>query len=578
MVSRQKKIGIWLAYIVLKPLLFYGVYQFAPQHQSMLSIDYVLLLLISMVVVLNPIRTEDSIIFLITGISMATFIMFGLFAEMILTTYAVIVLMIKADIKADEHYRYPLNLLVFFALSIISAAAYYSVKPFFTSDVTNGFCFFSMTVYMMTYVLGNQGILFWVNKYVYQDTEAKLIDGQFFFTMVLSFIIIPFSYIMIFLYDSLGIMGVIIGALPFMTVTVGTNIYHKSKTNNQYLEKINQLAQELNEKKHTRPVVETYLKSIISIFPIDGLSYFTVEPDHEISRRAVYSKGSDLRETNEAFNPSKQSILYKAVENNDLLSFDRSGEWKQHCRLNLTYPAESALVMPVHHKNGITGVILVSHRTKNMYDKIIVSIMKVMHQYFIIALENAVEYEQLEQNTEKDYLTGLPNLKGFAKKLEQASTCTDSETISMIVLDLDHFKKTNDTYGHQAGNEVLKQVAKLLGTFSNENICISRYGGEEFIILMRNYSKADASRFAERVRLTIEQARLSVRHSLNNDELIAIHVTASFGVATYPDDSKEVDELIPLADKAMYIGSKQRGRNRVTVAHEGRYSDVRKIY
>ncbi|EXJ22408.1 hypothetical protein ADIAL_1994 [Alkalibacterium sp. AK22] len=570
MVSQQKKLALWLVYIVLKPLLFYGVYQYAPQHQSMLSIEYAILLLISMVVVMNPIRTEDSIIFLITGISMVTFIIFGLLAEMILTTYAVIVLMVKAEIKFDEHYRYPLNLLVFFTLSILSASAYYLVRPVFSSDLDNGFCVMSMTVYMVTYVLGNQLLLFYINKYIYNDQDAKLVDEQFTFSIVLSTMIIPFAYIMIFLYDSLGSMGVIMGALPFMTITVGTNIFHKSKTNNKYLEKINQLAQQLNEKKHSGPVVETYLQSIIGIFPIDGLSYFTVEADKKIIRKAVFFKGNNLKETHEAFYPDKESILYRAVEDRELRAFDRSGEWIQYCRLDLTYPAESALVMPVHHKNGVTGVILVSHRTKNMYDKMIVSIMKVLHQYFIIALENAIEYEQLEQNTEKDYLTGLPNLKGFAKKLEQAASCADSEKISLVVLDLDHFKKTNDTYGHQAGNDVLKQIARLLGTFSSEDICISRYGGEEFIILMRGYSKEEAGRFAERIRLTIEQARLTVKNALDNDERVDIFVTASFGVASYPDDCQEVDELIPLADKAMYIGSKQRGRNRVTAAHEGR--------
>lgn len=576
MVSRNKKITVWLLYIILKPVLFYAVYRFSPDLSQMLSVEYFIFIILSLIVVLFPIHTEDSIIFLITGLSLAVFIEFGLFAEMVLTTYAVIVLMIKANIKKDEHFRYPLNLLIFQLLSIISALAYYAVKPNVPVGTVGGFCLVSMTVYMLTHLLGNQLFLYLIGKFYFNDKETELIDDQFSFVLMSSLSTVPLTFILVYLSSEIGSLGIVLGSLPFLFVTVGLNSYYNSRTNNKYLIKVNKLAQELTELNNVRLIFEKYLNSLINIFPVDGLSYFSITSDDELLRKGVFTKEGGSMEIDECFELSDHSVLRKALTSQDLKCYNRAQEWKKYCKNDISYPAESALVIPVKQKSQIIGLILLSHRTKNMYDKMIISLIHVIHEYFTIALENAFEYEKLEENTEKDFLTNLPNLKGFAKVLEEASDKKESSEVSLIVLDLDRFKRINDTYGHQAGNEVLKQVAEVLSEFNNDNVYVARYGGEEFVVLLNGYSKKEAAALAEDMRLAILKKKLVINDSIQSKETTNLRVTASFGVANFPEDCSYLDELITLADKAMYIGSKQRGRNRVTISDKGRFVNAAK--
>lgn len=576
MVSRSKKITVWLIYILLKPLFFYSVYQFSPGFSQMLSPEYLIFLILSVIVVLFPIHTEDSIIFLITGLSLAAFIEFGLFAEMALTTFAVIVLMIKSNIKKDEHFRYPINMLVFQFLSIVSALVYFTVKPIVPFGTVGGYCLVSMFAYMITHLLGNQLFVYLIGNYYFNDKGTKLFDEQFPFVLLSSLSTVPFTFILVFLSSEIGQLGIVLGALPFLFVTVGLNSYYNSHMNNNYLIKVNRLAQELTELRHIRLIFEKYLESLINIFPVDGLSYFSVSSEKELIRKGLYTKNSGSMEFDEVFELSDQSILKKALDHQEILYFNRSEEWKTFCKQELSYHAESVLVIPVKRNKAIIGLVLVSHRAKNKFDQMIVSLIKVLHQYFLIALENAFEYEELEEDSEKDFLTGLPNLKKFAKVLEDVSLNKNYKNVSLIVMDLDHFKKTNDTYGHQAGNEVLKQIADTLANFANEEVFVARYGGEEFVVLLKDCDKKEAAAVAERMREAIEKKIIIVNKSIGNKETIHLQLTASAGVANYPEDCDQIDELITLADKAMYIGSKQRGRNRVTVTDEGRFVNAAK--
>ncbi|MCC5895794.1 MAG: sensor domain-containing diguanylate cyclase [Alkalibacterium sp.] len=575
MISTVKKSGIWVGYLIFSPLLFYIVYRYSSPVPDFLSVEYGIFLGLSILVALYPIQTEDSILFLINGVSLSVFIIFGLFAELILTTIALLALMVRSNIKWDEHYRYPLNLLMFQLLSVLSAGAYYLFLPLIAPISAFDHSLTALVIYMFVHLVGNQIAMYVINRYYFGDKDTKLIDDYLNFSIYTSLYIVPVSFILIYLYEELNITGALIGALPFITITLGINYFYKSKMNNTYLKKVNVLAQDLTEKKKSNEVIETYLKSLATIFPVDALSYFTVSSKEDLHRVVVYQEKKGIQTMNEEFMLTDQSILKKAVGSKEILYYSRSSDWKKYCINDITYPAESALVLPVMQRDGVTGLILLSHRTKNMYNDMLVSLIRILHQYFSIALDNASYFEQLEENSETDYLTKLPNLKAFSKKLEEALH-GDQERVSLIVLDLDHFKKTNDTYGHQAGNEVLTQVAELLEIFLKRDVLIARYGGEEFVVLLRGYSKQDAAELAETIRCEIERHAFKINQSIIDKDTVTVHVTASMGVATYPEDCKEADELITLADKAMYIGSKQRGRNRVTVAKKGSYQNAGK--
>ena len=399
--------------------------------------------------------------------------------------------------------------------------------------------------------------------------EAKIIDEDLFVSLSILVCIIPLSFILTFLFDQLQVMGAFIGALPFLTVSFGLNLFFKNKVNSTYAELVSDAAMLLSEKRTSEEVIENYMSQIFEIFPTDALSIFRVTGNGSIYREYLYREDTGSIKLEEVFPVSDKSILIQALQTNTVKYFNSSHDWKSDCITDLSYKAESTVVLPVSIQNRVEGLVLLSHQSRNMYNSMLVSLIKSLHRYFVISLENALQLENLEANSETDFLTGLPNLKSFSKKFEEALS-KENTKVSLIVLDLDLFKKINDKYGHQAGNEVLQHMAEVLKKFQKNECTVARYDGEEFVLLLPNVEKIEAGKIAEEIRETIASEEYEISQSIASKDPEILKVTASIGVATYPDDCSQPDELIAVADKAMYIGSKQQGRNRVTLASKGR--------
>lgn len=569
MINVEQKRTLWYIYPPIALLILYAAYYIQNNVSPFLNLDYAIFLLLAVLVGLFPIKTENSILFLVNGISLPVLVIFGLVPEMIVSSISIIFLMFRSNIKADQHYRYPLNLLMFHFLSIISAGFYYLTLLLLDRISNVAVAFLALTVYMLSYLVFNQIAMYIIEKYFYKRTETKFIDENLIFSLYTNVFVIPLSFILIYLYEMTGTMGIIIGALPFVTVTIGTNFFYKSKMNNKYLKKMNQFTQELNAKKNKDSVIETFIHALLEIFPADALSYFSVDNEERLIREKIIFENKNVVENTEIFTISEQSILKRAVTSEHIFAHNNAKEWKEFCTNDLSYEAESAIVMPVKVLEHTQGVILITHRTRSMYDEMILSLVEVFHKYFTIALDNAHHYEQLEDSVETDYLTNLPNLKGLSKYLQLLKDDSTVNPLSLIVLDLDRFKKVNDTHGHPAGNEILKSLAKRLRKNLKEDIYIARYGGEEFIILLPNYSQEEAYIIAEEIRHLIKNTSFKISNSMKTGSNERIFVTASLGLATCTDLCNELEELINRADRAMYIGSKQNGRNRVTVAKKG---------
>ncbi|WP_051348726.1 GGDEF domain-containing protein [Peribacillus kribbensis] len=168
--------------------------------------------------------------------------------------------------------------------------------------------------------------------------------------------------------------------------------------------------------------------------------------------------------------------------------------------------------------------------------------------------------KQLKEYAQKDYLTGLNNVRSFNTKINSAlsKAINFNEKLSFIMIDIDHFKKINDTYGHLVGDIVLKQLGDILVKSSRSIDIISRNGGEEFSIIMPDCDSISARRVAERIRQVVEQ------HVFVLNGGAELKITVSIGYCTAkPKDSITVQELIHQADEALY-NSKRTGRNRIS--------------
>ncbi|HBV20584.1 MAG TPA: hypothetical protein DEF07_02545 [Nitrosomonas sp.] len=177
-----------------------------------------------------------------------------------------------------------------------------------------------------------------------------------------------------------------------------------------------------------------------------------------------------------------------------------------------------------------------------------------LHQSFLLNHRLAIEKEKVELMAKTDSLTQLYNRASFADLAEiQVNYCKRyNQPASVIVLDVDHFKKVNDSLGHQAGDLALQHLAKKLReTTRNSDIC-GRIGGEEFVIFLPNTDQEGAIKIAEKIRMSIESSIIE-----NSDGLF--HITASLGIAT---GLMELKQLIRMADMAMYQ-AKNSGRNKI---------------
>lgn len=177
------------------------------------------------------------------------------------------------------------------------------------------------------------------------------------------------------------------------------------------------------------------------------------------------------------------------------------------------------------------------------------------------ALENAQLYQRTKELSSRDDLTGLFNRRSFFENLEKEVQRARRyrRAFSVLMLDLDHFKNYNDTHGHLKGDDVLKELARLLLTNTRRADVVARYGGEEFVIILPEISKQGAAVVAEKIRAAVEQSPFYGRSKQPGGR-----VTVTLGLATYPVDSEDGVELVDVADRAMYAG-KQQGGNRVNV-------------
>lgn len=231
--------------------------------------------------------------------------------------------------------------------------------------------------------------------------------------------------------------------------------------------------------------------------------------------------------------------------------------------------AKSMLYIPLIHEDIVYGTLTVQSYRKNCYTTEDLDTLKILGSYIAIALNNARQAELIRtQNRElnrismTDYLTGVYNRREFEKRLTSVwnSSTAVGNHFSILLIDADHFKKINDTFGHPVGDECLKRLASI---FKNEinrpGDCLARYGGEEFIILV-NRPAGEALKLAEKLCRKVRWNPITFKGDI-------ISLTISIGLSSIPvsqiDAAKGPEKLIARADEALYR-SKNEGRDRVT--------------
>jgi diguanylate cyclase (GGDEF)-like protein len=219
----------------------------------------------------------------------------------------------------------------------------------------------------------------------------------------------------------------------------------------------------------------------------------------------------------------------------------------------------SLLCVPLSTKAKKFGLVLIEHKYFSAFDDNNLRLLNIIGQQVGIAMENVELYQKMHEMATIDSLTGIYNRLYFQERLREeiANAKRENYDLSLAIMDIDYFKRFNDTFGHLFGDKVLKHIANLIKKSLRSGDIIARYGGEEFVILLPRTSIKEAYDKVERLRNIISKTSIK-------DELVEASVTVSFGVSSYPEFSNTESELLKTADNALYE-AKESGRNCVRI-------------
>ena len=226
---------------------------------------------------------------------------------------------------------------------------------------------------------------------------------------------------------------------------------------------------------------------------------------------------------------------------------------------------EIRVVAPLFQKDEIAGILCLGPSVTNAeYPPDVLEMLGIITNMLSVALNNAENFEKVRALSYTDGMTGLHNYRFFKLRLKEelARARRNELPVSLLILDVDNFKNYNDTLGHPAGDEVLRQVSSLLKQIVRDNDIVARYGGEEFAVILPVTDRNGAISLGERIRVKIEKHYFQQEEIQPNGKL-----TISIGVATYPEDAMTMEDIVVTADRALYY-AKNHGRNRVVAFDE----------
>ncbi len=227
----------------------------------------------------------------------------------------------------------------------------------------------------------------------------------------------------------------------------------------------------------------------------------------------------------------------------------------------LQLPLQALYCFPLVAREKFIGACIIGSVRSNAFAKHNKDFIGTLMNQVSVVIDNAVLHQRIQDMARTDGLTGLLNHRTFMDKIDAQfrQLDRDARPFSLLLIDIDHFKRINDTHGHPVGDVALKGIARIIGEMARSVDFVARYGGEEFAVGMYGSDSKGAEQMAERIRKSVEQATIASGKT-------ALRLSVSIGVASFIKGYQKED-LIAKADEALYE-AKRTGRNRVHLYKE----------
>ena len=552
---------LWLIVVPLGFFLARNFYNSNEVNWVNLSILFVLLVITMMV----PLKLNNMSVSLERWITFTVFFQYGAFAELLFTQIAMFLLLFTRKSDLPPIYRFLVNSLIFTPVSLLSATIFH-----YAGGMIGSLNFISIFFLGLLYAI-SYSVLNGVIMQVYLAFETgtfsireKYIAWDFVSTMFL----LPFSIALYFLSDHFGNNAVLLIGVPFILVLFIAKKYNQSDNLKDKLSSASIIGHELADQLVYEDVIRTFISRLKQIVPYESAYIIDLKAGKQLitlmgSENGLISKNIYELE----FKPEKLSDDGLEMNNPKIYSTKKEAMMLKHFKFSKD--VESVMTAPIKRQLKTEGFLILTSKKKNMFQALEMKIIDVLTGYFAISLVKARYYEKTIEQSERCGLTKLHNYRYLEEKLDEEIIrfhIGESSTLSLILLDIDHFKSINDTYGHQCGNDLLIALANLLKSYVTEGVTLARFGGEEFVFALPNFNKNEAIELAERIRNEVELSVFRIIPDLSEKrEPIDVQMTVSLGVASVPEDSGDAKELLRNADRALYIGGKQAGRNKVGV-------------
>lgn len=329
------------------------------------------------------------------------------------------------------------------------------------------------------------------------------------------------------------------------------------------LRAFNEIGKALTSTLQIREVLAIIMQKISELLKPNNWSLLLLDPEkNELYFEIAIGEGAEALK-NVRLPLGEGVVGWVAREKTALLVGDAQSDARFCKKMDemTQFMTRSILCVPMMARGQLLGVVELVNRDAFTFNEDDLRVLGSLVDYAAIAIENARNFLRVQELTVRDDVTTLFNSRHLHEMLEYEFERSRryAQDFSVLFFDLDHFKQVNDTHGHLCGSKLLHEIGELI----RENLRLvdipTRYGGDEFVIILPQTNREQALLVARRIR-----SALNERCFLQGLGL-SIHITASFGVATYPCDSRNRDDILRLADEAMYR-VKERTRDGIECA------------
>ena len=305
-----------------------------------------------------------------------------------------------------------------------------------------------------------------------------------------------------------------------------------------------ELAQTLGNSLSLRETLSVVAVRLKEMIPYDSIVFYVCQ-GQKLVPKYLHGVDYDLFSTLEV--PLGQGIAgWVAQMEKPIINGNPAAETQHLGDPKRVSVLQSALSIPLRGRDGVAGVLSLYLRAKNGFTKDKLRLLLAASSKLGLSVENALQYEKAQDTASTDYLTGLANARSICVHMEKeiSRSRRAGHPLTVLLCDLNGFKRVNDNFGHLTGNRLLQEIAKNLKAACREYDQVGRLGGDEFVFVLPEITAKTMKELQRRLELAVEEAGLTVCHQRV--------VTTSIGCAFHPEDGATAEELLSEADRRMY--------------------------